>query len=351
MSGNQTFKKAYPDFAPDYTFPNDQMAAAVAVANAHVSNIICALGTRGGVFGVVAVTPRSPADLYVEVAALEGISRLGQHLRKATSTIVNCAVDYLGASTVPTSGGRWISLFASYLPSSSGVHTYEGTIYYDTDTEGVTIQVRKGTATTVAANPGSGAIRICDIWLTEGISAITAVNIHYTWATYQDRLGYAILDTGGSMVGPLFGPQGGVVSQMSFGGGYINYPVSLVPTGADQYAEYFTSEMHGLYHTRYLINHGFAIPEVMIDVGLNYPTTSRPKNYLSIFTSYIDAETALGASTLMTHCVHIHDGSEHYTGKALFIAVGSQAVVANYAANRWMRWRAIAPMYRADSLT
>ncbi len=350
MSGNQIFKQAYPDFAPDYTFPNDQMRAAIAVARALASDTIGMLATRGGFWSAIGVTPRSPADLYIEVAALEGLSTLGEHLRKATASTVNCAVDYLGASCVPSSGNLWIGVFAKYAETESGSHSYDGDVHYDTATEGVTIQVRKGTATTPPVNPGSGMARVCNILMTEGITQITATNIKTAWPTHQDRLGFPVLDTGGTMTGLIYGPQGGVVPQMAYGGGLISYPVSLVPTGAAAYSEYFTTQMAGMYHTRFLINHGFQTPDVMLNVMLNYPTTARPKNYLTIYTNYVDAETVLGASTLMTHCLHLHDGAEHYTGQSLFIAVGSQAVVANYAANRWLRWQAIAPMYRADAV-
>lgn len=205
MSTNRTELRLYPTRVLGYEVLNNLLDKGVDKAKALFTDVI----GGGGLLSHVDVSPTSPVSTSVEVGALEGMDTLGNHLRVATTSTVSCAADYLGTVLFPggvVTSNLWIAIFAYFAHAESDVHVIGGTPYYGQRVESVSFWVVKGTSSTKAVNPGSGAVRICDIYLAEGVSSISGSAIYDTTDTNQDSLtpltGYAKL-SGANFTGDI----------------------------------------------------------------------------------------------------------------------------------------------------
>jgi len=351
MSGNLQLEYPHPEHRPGYEWGRHALDTGINAAKARAFDLLLARGAAGGFLDAVAAAATSPASLSVEVAALEGYDKLGNHLRRAVPTTVNCAVAYDGTSTVPTSGNRWITIFLLFKWLESNPQEYEGTIYYEDLTEDVEFRIYKGTTTTQAdrtkvpppANPGGGAVRVCDIWLTEGIAAILAGNIDYS-AAHQDRIGSALLKSGGTMAGIIVSPQGIPLGQTARGSALWSDGTHAVPVAGDDQAVWFPTWMEGMFCSNFVINHGIRSAHVCVDVAINF--ADPPKTYSEL---YMQIHTYLLKSGEAAQIVsmNIHDGaapSPNYLGQTLVSIIGTESAVSAFR-GRWTRWLAYAPMF------
>lgn len=348
MSGNRTERRPYPTEVLGYQRLRDMIDAGVNAAVARALDLH--LGGRGGVLSAVAVTPTSPASLSVEVAALEGYDRLGRHLRTALATTVDVSVDYNGVSTIPTSGSRWISIFATFSWAETDAVSVTGydDPFYKSRTESVSFQVRIGTASQHPANPGGGAIRVCSILITEAAPAITAGMIHtsnsdpiFPW-TFQDSIGIAVFRNGDQLTGILKGRNGWQTPEVNYGFFGWTTPRQAVPVSPEDGYRWFPRHFEGYWMSNFLVTHGIASPYVKFTFR---PSTADPvKTFRPLYTdimTYMEAAVT-GSSIQVMQAIQVHDGGATpvYTGQALCQIIGNEAFVDRMI-NRGYLWEAI----------
>ncbi len=310
-----------------------------------------------GVISGGAVAQTDPVSMSVNVAAMLGYSALGDHLRTIASVEVDCSEDYAGASTIPLAGNLWISIFA-FPDWTDGDERPDGigNMAYHTRTEAVEFQVRKGTATAVPANPGSGAIRICSIRLSSSTTSITTSMVN-TGTGYRDTLtilGDRVKKAGDNLTGsvlyngkPLIFSNSGTTSLR-------------LPPGSDPWAEIRIS---GLSNSDF-DNH-YALSSQIIDTGIsskNLHVLCTPKTNLfhlgSVAQLFINPVrlrwhtdfVAAAANSTFTEGLLIYqevDANDTFTGRIQIIVIGSQLFVSRFI-NVPIRWLAVAPMPSAN---
>ncbi len=297
-----------------------------------------------GVISGGAVAQTDPVSMSVNVAAMLGYSALGDHLRTIASVEVDCSEDYAGASTIPLAGNLWISIFA-FPDWTDGDERPDGigNMAYHTRTEAVEFQVRKGTATAVPANPGSGAIRICSIRLSSSTTSITTamVNIGTGYRDTLTILGDRVKKAGDNLTGdltyqnrPLIYSNKGTTSLPSimtkltglnnedFDNHYI-LASALIDTGiTGKHQNVICSPKINMYHG------GAIVPLWMIPIRMRWHTD------------------LMSAGDTLTEGIFVYqevDANDEYTGKIQIIVIGAQHFVSRFM-GRPVRWVAVAPM-------
>lgn len=353
MSGNRQERRAYPHYRPGYTWGRHVVDAGLEAA----ANRMLDVGL-GGVGGILSRTPvqvaaTSPASWNVEIPAIEGYDRLGEHCRKATTTTLDCSETYGGVPTAPTGGNRWISIFCAFAWSESDPHVVPGypSVFNYLRTESVEFLVYAGLITTETdrtkvppvMNPGGGVFRVCDIWLTEGMSGIASGNIEYE-GVHQDRIGTAVLTSGGSCFRPIYGPRGGNLVECHVGRTQFASmwdPISSEPT----LVKYVPPVLQSSACVGAYINHGFPSPHVMIHKKVNMNASGTwDWNYIDLSDlaqTDLAAYPGFGPGLLWTF--HVHDGAENYTGQTGVLAIGQSSWVSSML-GRYLRWMAFMPM-------
>ncbi|GEM_PF-6669353 len=298
-------------------------------------------------FGVISggtVSQTDPVSMSVNVAAMLGYSALGDHLRTIASVEVDCSEDYAGSSTIPLAGNLWISIFA--LPDwTDGDERPDGigNMAYHTRTEAVEFQVRKGTATAVPANPGSGAIRICSIRLSSSTTSITTAMVN-TGTGYRDTLtilGDRVKKAGDNLTGDLT---------------YLNRPLLYSNKGTISLPSVMT-KLSGLNNEDF-DNH-YILASAMIDTGItgkHQNVVCSPKINMYHGGAVIPLwmipirmrwhSDLMSAGDTLTEGIFVYqevDANDEYTGKIQIIVIGAQHFVSRFM-GRPVRWVAIAPM-------
>lgn len=350
MSGNRLDPQIYDGEFPSAERFNELLDAGINSAVGRFADVINNYGARRGFTSEVEVTPESPASLKVDVAPFEGYDAAGLHFRKATALqALNCALDYLGASTIPSSGHRLISIFVFSKWTYLDPVDVDGTVVYQYRQESYEIKIYSGTAVSdeslmaPPARPGN-ACRLCDIHLQEGQTQIVAADIRY-YGYHQDRLGAAILESGGAFFRPATGPSGGTL--MECRSGQTQFGSIADPISDDAFLTHFVpAELKSQACAAAYLNHGFLSSNVFILKKINIRGTGvYIANYIDLSDLCYDfSPTASLSGALWTF--HVHDGAENYTGQTGLLAIGSSAFAANMI-GRNIKWMAVMKMIQA----
>jgi len=164
-------------------------------------NFVVDIGIEGIVVGLSVSEADPTPNLTVEVQPGECYNDQGKRIRVPAEEIVNCALDYLGASTIPSAGNsRYISLFAAFERNLSDPRTDGNgdTVYFEVD-ESFEIHVYAGTETTGTPTPPSlvaNKILLCDIRIYDTTTAITDAMIDVS----RKQIGFNF-QTGGEING------------------------------------------------------------------------------------------------------------------------------------------------------
>lgn len=302
------------------------------ISDQNAGNLIGDLG--GG--GVISATLAPSSGIGVSISNFLGQSTLGEHLKKTSASTVDLT------SNVPTSGYRWVSIFATFSWTYS-LYTPDGTgsSDYHARTEGVTYSAVNGTSTALGANPGSGAIRVCSMRLHHTTSVITAGMINTTLdmsdilKTNADLMPF----TGGDFSDivtyngkPLVYANNG---QASFGA--ASGPILGV--GDADYDNHY-------YCMTPLINSGIVHNSLMILPSTRvafYWSGSEVQKWWNVIQHRMSNDQVSNAKSSAIIIYMEEDANGSYTGKFQIIVFGSQNMVNRFA-NHLVRWTAIAAM-------
>lgn len=334
MSINRTELRAYPTRVLGYVLLNNLLDKGVDKTKALFTDVV----GGGGLFLPAAVTPTSLPGSSVEVAALEGMDTLGNHLRVATTTVVSCVTTYLGESLF--AGGvvistTWIGIFAKFVYTESDAHVVGGTTYYAQRVEAVEFLVVKGTPTQRPSNPGFGSIRICNILLTEGASTIGSGDIQAGFGVAQDECtpianGY-MKKTGGVFTGDIYrNVQGNKMPYLASNQGSFywgdTYGISDVPAVGDPYREIGFPSWVGVKYSGATINHGLGNVKVAFKALPCIGTTNSVAGQANIESLYpIDDPSGLsvGRGSMWTLQPYPYNGQ-------IIVMVGGDSSWVNY---------------------
>lgn len=335
---------AYPLQRPvPYTLFNNCMDGPIGMLRGAVSDLIVGENGTGGWLKVVPVAANSPADLTVIIpAGYHGCTAAGEMLHTVLAQ-VNCAVDYLGASCVPSSGNLWISIFSKFGWIESSLIAVDGYAnpFPRLRTEGVVHQVHQGTANTPPSTP-AGMIRTCNILMTEAITQITNADIHYAVALgepfiAQDLIrsvaGDYVPKTGGSFTGAVRGEAKGLFMQQSGGTFTWNAPLETTPVG---WPSWLVNQRLSAMKIKHGLGARFVHP-----IALPCITEADSETYAAVQAlTYIEVTPNMNNGIFITND---HDGN-NYTGKISISIIGSEnyvtwftRIAAGIQGRKW-RW-------------
>lgn len=304
-------------------------------ANQHVNNLVEDV-IGGGVVSATIVPFES--GVGVTISNFESWSSAGYGKQTA-------AVDINLASYIPTSGYRWISVFATagwelgdYRPD------YYGNNDYHKRTETVTFSVLQGSATVIPLNPGGGAVRVCSIRLHSSTSAIVPGNI-LTGPGRGDRvvqLWNKVSKSGDDLTGTLT-YLGRPLSRTN--SGHFKFPVTpelITDTGSEDFDSHYILSSGGYINTG--IQSENLIVSVVSVLGFYRPDGSIAAARVQPITMRMHTDLMAAGNTLTEgiFIIYEEDLSGNNTGRFMVVCIGALHY-CNRFAGRTVRWTAMAP--------
>lgn len=311
-------------------------------ANQHVNNLVLDVIGEGVVSATIVPLE---SGVGVTISDFESWSSAGHGKQTA-------AVDINLASYKPTSGYKWISVFAT---SSWELGDYRPDYYGNNDyhkrTETVTFSVLQGSATVIPLNPGGGAVRVCSIRLHATTQGIVQGNI-LTGNGRGDsivQLWNKVSTTGDNLTGTL--KYNGKPVPVSNGGWFTFqvFPGLISGTGSEDFDGHYILTSGGWINTGIVSENlavslvpaiGFFKPDGSVGYVRVQPQTMRM--HTDYVVAVLDATLTEGL-----YVVYEEDGNGKNTGRFMVYCLGTQHYCNRFAAKN-VRWTAVAPQPVSD---
>ena len=337
MSGNREEHRFYPTEILSSAKLNSAVDSAVEAAVFRMIDEIMNNGTRRGFINPVEVTPAALLQMGVDIGAFAGYDATGRHIRSASQiTGFDCSVDHNGASTIPSSGHRYVSLFAIFDWDNSDLVIVDSLSYPRLRTESYYIWAYAGDAVPLTvtpippANPGN-AIRICNVMIREGQTSIAASDVETASPFHQDILGTCIMSSGGNFTHSPRGPGSGRLFEVKTGQTqFASRSVRLVddPQWGTFFKHYIPTWLSGKSAAAAYLNHGFtgrrhAFIHKKInfkDEGHTYAANFIDLSDITSQVSVLGSDVEAGA----LYTFHVHDGAQNYTGQTGLLVLGTE---------------------------
>lgn len=311
-------------------------------ANQHVNNLVLDVIGEGVV--TATIVPKG-SGVGVTISDFESWSSAGHGKQTA-------AVDIDLASYIPTSGYRWISVFAT---SSWELGDYRPDYYGNNDyhkrTETVTFSVLQGSATVIPLSPGGGAVRVCSIRLHSTTSGIVQGNI-LTGVGRGDRvvqLWNKVSKSGDDLTGTL--KYNGKPLAQTNGGIFTFEPIaSLISgTGSEDFDGHYILTSSGWINTG-IVSENLIVNLVM---SMGFYRFNGQLGYARVqpqtMRLHTDFAAAVGQATLTEgfYVIYEEDLNGKNTGRFMVYCLGTKYHCDRFVAKS-VRWTAVAPQPVSD---
>lgn len=313
----------------------DQMLDMQDNANQHVNNLVDDVIGEGVVSATLAPTG---TGVGVSISGFECWSSSG-HGKQTAAVEVDLA-DY-----IPVAGYKWVSIFGTpgFESGDLRANAY-GANEYHKRTEAVTFSVLEGTATVLPINPGGGAVRVCSIRLSAGMTSLLSGQIQ-TINSRSDQivaLTGKVSKSGDTLTGTVT-YNGRPLARLNSGRFAFPLTPSLISgTGSADFDAHYILSAGGWIDTK--IESENLVVLVVPVLGFYRPDGSIAAARVQPITMRMHTDLMAAGSTLTEGIFVIfeEDGNGENTGRFIVVCIGALHY-CNRFAGRTVRWTAIAP--------